>query len=106
MFNGVLKPHCFKLDHQHREGQGALDTGCDERKPVFRIFEKWNSNHSAQLQILARKSKFHLYQALRYDTIQKANNKGAGQTVPMCRLVCALVVHKNPKTGLLVSRPI
>ena len=33
-------------------------------------------------------------------------NKGADQTVPMCRLVCAFAVCKPPKTGFLASRPI
>ena len=37
---------------------------------------------------------------------KKANNKGADQTVQMCRLVCACVVRKPPKTGFLASRPI
>ena len=42
---------------------------------------------------------------LRYDTFQKANNKGADQSVGMRWLVCAFVC-KPPKTGFLVSRPI
>ena len=40
-----------------------------------------------------------------YDTSHKANNKGADQSVRMCRLVCACVVRKPPKTGFLTSRP-
>ena len=38
-------------------------------------------------------------------TFQKANNKGADQSVPMCRLVCAIVVSKTGKIGFLVSMP-
>ena len=41
----------------------------------------------------------------RYDTFQKANNKGADQSAGMRRLVCAFVVRKPPKTGFLASRP-
>ena len=41
-----------------------------------------------------------------YDSFQKANNKGADQTLWMRRLVCACVVPKPPKTGFLASRPI
>ena len=41
-----------------------------------------------------------------YDSFQTANNKGTDQTARMCRLVCACVVHKLPKTGFLESRPI
>ena len=41
----------------------------------------------------------------RYNTFQKANNKGAGQTARMRRLVCACVVRKPPKTGFLATRP-
>ena len=65
------------------------------------------SNQSPQLQSLARKSKFHLYQVyiINNDTFQKANNKGADQTVRMRRLVCAFAVRKPPKTGFLTSRP-
>ena len=37
---------------------------------------------------------------------QKTNNKGADQTGPMRRLVCACVVRKPPKTGFLATRPI
>ena len=36
---------------------------------------------------------------------KKTNYKGADQTARMCRLVCACVVHKPPKTGFLTSRP-
>ena len=42
---------------------------------------------------------------LRYDTFQKANNKGADQSARMRRLVCACVVCKPRKTGFLASRP-
>ena len=42
----------------------------------------------------------------RYDTFQKANNKGDDQTVRMSRLVCACVIRKPRKTGFLASRPI
>ena len=41
-----------------------------------------------------------------YDTLQKANNKGADQTARMRRLVCACVVRKPPKTGFLATAPV
>ena len=41
----------------------------------------------------------------RYDTFQKANNKGADQTARMRRLVCACVIRNTPKTGFLAPRP-
>ena len=41
-----------------------------------------------------------------YATFQKANNKGADQTARMCRLVCACVVRKPPKTSILETRSI
>ena len=65
---------------------------------------KWDSNQPAQLQRLARKMKFRCSK-LRYGTFQNGNNKGAGQTARMRRLVCACVVRKPPKTGFLASRP-
>ena len=66
---------------------------------------KWDSNQLAQLQRLARKLKF-AHREPRYDTFQKANNKGADQTARMRRLVCACVVCKPPKTGFLATRSI
>ena len=45
------------------------------------------------------------YSKVNYGTFQKANNKGADQTVHMRRLVCACVVYKPPQTGFLTSRP-
>ena len=40
-----------------------------------------------------------------YGYFQKANNKGADQSVRMPRLVCTCVVRKLSKTCSLVSRP-
>ena len=37
---------------------------------------------------------------------KKGNYKGADQTAWMRRLVCTCVVHKHPKTGFLLLRPI
>ena len=34
------------------------------------------------------------------------NNKGADQSALVCRLVCAFVICKIPKTGFSASRPI
>ena len=42
----------------------------------------------------------------RYESFQKANNKGADQAARMRRLFCACVVRKPPKTGFVTSRPI
>ena len=61
------------------------------------------SNQSHKLQRLARKLK--LYLKVTYSTFQKANNKGADQTVRMRRLVCACVVRKPLKTDFFASRP-
>ena len=44
--------------------------------------------------------------SLHNSTLQKVNNKGPGQTARMGRLVCAFVVRKLPKTGLLAMRHI
>ena len=40
----------------------------------------------------------------RYD-YQKANNKGADQSVRMCRLVCTFVVHKHRRQGFSRQGP-
>ena len=62
------------------------------------------SNQFPQLQRLARKFNFYCSK-FTYDTFQKANNKGADQTVQMRGLVCACVVRNPPKSGFLASRP-
>ena len=41
-----------------------------------------------------------------YGTFQKANNKGADQSVRMRKLFCTCVIRNTPKTGFLASRPI
>ena len=43
---------------------------------------------------------------LKYGAFKKVNNKGAGQTAWMHRLVCAFVVRKARNTGFLATRPI
>ena len=68
-----------------------------------RFPSKRDSNQSPQLQRLARISNFTC-SVFRDDTFQNANNKGADQSAQMCRLVCAFVVCKPPKTGFLASR--
>ena len=73
-------------------------------KPVFQVSPK----NEAQTSLLSYKDKidnwnFACYKS-RYDTLQKANNKGADQTGLMHRLACAFVVRKTPKTGFLASR--
>ena len=60
---------------------------------VFESRLEWDSNKSAQLQRLVRK-KFDC-RKFRYDTFQKANNKGADGTARMRRQVCAFVVRKH-----------
>ena len=76
--------------------------GLVARKPVFGVSDevifKPAFSDELEYQNFAR-SKF------RYNTFQKANNKGAGQTAHTRRLVCAFVVCKTPKTGFLASRP-
>ena len=74
------------------------------RKPVFGVSTKQDPNQSPQLQALARKLKFLVKQA-KYDTFQKANNKGADQTVWMRSLVCAFVVRKHWRQGFSHQAP-
>ena len=50
-----------------------------------------DSNQPAQLQRLARNLKFG-YRKYSQLTFQKANNKGADQTVQVCRLACTFIV--------------
>ena len=50
-----------------------LDFGLNATKPVFGVSKKRDLNQPPQLQRLARKFKFCKF---RYDTFQKANNKG------------------------------
>ena len=70
------------------------------------IARKQSENQTSLLSYrLARKMKCHCSK-LRYGTLQNVDNKGACQTPGMCRLVCACVVRKPPKTGFLTSRPI
>ena len=59
------------------------------------------------LKRLARILKF-LCKKFSYHTFKRLNNKGADETVQMCRLVCALVVPSvvQQNWGLLASRPI
>ena len=40
---------------------------------------------------------YFIWRKFRYNTFQKANNKGADQTAQMPRLVCAFVVSQTPK---------
>ena len=67
-------------------------------KPVSGVSNKDNSNQSPQLQALARNFKFC--------SSQNWIIKGAVQTAQMHRLVCAFVVLKALKTGLIMSRSI
>ena len=72
------------------------------RKPVFWGFPtRYDSNQPAQLQGLARVLKSFISK-YRYYSIQAANNKGADQTVPMCRLICVFVVCILNKAGFLI----
>ena len=59
-------------------------------------------NQPAELQRLARYLKF-AYNRLRFDTFQKANNKGADQSAGICRAVCAAVIRK-PRRQVLSRR--
>ena len=61
--------------------------GLDVTKPVFGVSTKRDSNQSPQLRNFAC-SKF------RFDTFQKAINKGADQSEWMHRLICAFVVQQ------------
>ena len=77
--------------------------GIDARQNLSSGFPtKLDSNQSPQLQRLARKCNF-TYGKFRYDTYQKANNKGTDQSARMRRLVCAYVVRKHRRQ--IFSRP-
>ena len=75
--------------------------GHDARKTVFGVSDKARLKPVSSAEILL----VHCSK-LSYDTFQKANNKGAGQTARMRRLVCTFVVRKHQNTCFLVSRPI
>ena len=66
---------------------------------------KEDTKQSPQLQS-SQKTEISFVASLDMILLKKANNKGADQTVRMCRLVCAFVVRNPPKTGFLASRPI
>ena len=70
---------------------------------VFGFPKKRVSNQSPQLQRLARNGNFTCNK-FTYDAFQKVNYMDADQTAWMCRLVCACVIHKHPKTGFLTRR--
>ena len=59
----------------------------DATKPVFRVFEEARLKPADYLEI-----RNFACSKPRYDTFQKANNKGADQTARMRRLVCAYVI--------------
>ena len=86
--------------------ESGSNMGLDATKPVFCFFLK----KRGQTCLLSYTDYLEIWNFAfskpRYDTYQKTNNKGADQTAPMRRLVCACVVCKPQKTGFLVSRPI
>ena len=110
-------------DQGHSDPENAYDTMLPQGVPTNQILDSYvnwvaskqnlssgfptkrYSNQPAKPQRPARKLKFHFSKS-RYDTFHKANNKGAAQTAHMCRLVCAFVPRKSPKTGFLASTPI
>ena len=66
-------------------------------KPVFGVSHQAMLKPASSATETSRKIEILLEETsrkIRYDTFQKANNKGADQSVQMRRLVCAFVVHK------------
>ena len=78
--------------------------GLDGRKPVFGVSDQVRPKPLAQLQRLAKILKFCM-ELVGLCTFQIENNKGAGQTVRMHRLVCTFVVPIQ-QSSFLTSRPI
>ena len=75
------------------------------RKPVFGVSEKSEFQTSLLSYTDYLENSNFTGSKLTYDTFQIVNNKGAGQTVQMGRLVCACVVCKPQKTGFLRQGP-
>ena len=80
--------------------------GLIARKPVLGVSDKASFKPVSSATVTSLRIEISPVPSLHYDTFQKANNKGADQSAQMCRLVCACVVRKPPKTGFLALRPI
>ena len=77
-----------------------LDTGLNEILHDFNEVDRSSCSHSRKH---THDGAAYFFQV--FDKVNFVSNKGADQTVWIPRLVCALVVHKPPKTGLLASSP-
>ena len=76
------------------------------KKPVFGVSDKASFKPVSSATESSFKNSNFTCSKSTYDTFQIANNKGADQTAPMRRLVCAFLVRKPLKTGFVASRPI
>ena len=73
-----------------------LYLGCDLRKPVFGVSDQVIPKPACSATETSQNSEILLVASFDNDIFQyKANNKGADQTVLMCRLVCTFVVGKT-----------
>ena len=80
--------------------------GLDVTKPVFGVSDKASFKPVSSAIETSKKIEISPVASLHNGTFQKANNKGADQTAPMRRLVCACVICNTPKAGFLASRSI
>ena len=80
--------------------------GLVARNPVFGVFDKVRYKPDCSATEISEKFEISLVESL--DTI--LSNKGITKALIRLRglriLVCALVVRKLPKSGILTSRPI
>ena len=82
-----------------------IKMGFDGTKPVFGLSDKARLKPISSGIETSYKTKISTCSKFRYNIFQLKNNKGSDQTAWMRWLVCAFVVRKPPKTGLLASRP-
>ena len=78
----------------------CFEMGLVATRPVFKVSDKVRFKQACSAT--GTSSKIDISFVASFP--KKANNKGADQTAQMCRLVCAFVVRKVPKTGLRASR--
>ena len=71
-----------------------IDMGLNRTKPVFGVSDKARRKPVSSATETSLKIEIFACSKYRYDTFQQENNKGADQTVRMCRLGCVFIVRK------------
>ena len=79
--------------------------GLNVTKPVFAFSDKARLKSASSVTETRKKIEISPVASL-HDISNKRMTKGPNQAARMCRLVCAFVVRKPPKTGFLALRPI